>query len=98
MFGTIYQMKPRAGQEQAVADHLRRWDRERRASVSGAVAGYLFRSKEQPDVLVGVAVFDSEESYRKNADDPAQGRWYNELRQMLQADPDWNDGDVLVAI
>jgi hypothetical protein len=98
MFGTVYEMKPRAGQEQAVAEHLRLWERERRPNVKGAVAGYLFRSKSRPEVLVGVAVFDSEASYRKNADDPAQDQWYRGLRELLEADPEWNDGDVLVAL
>jgi quinol monooxygenase YgiN len=98
MFGTIYRMRPRAGQEQAIAEHLRRWEREQRPNVAGAVAGYLFRSKDQPSVLVGVSVFDSEASYRKNAEDPAQDSWYRQLREMLDADPEWNDGDILVAV
>jgi quinol monooxygenase YgiN len=98
MFGTVYQMKPKAGQEQAVAEHLRRWEKELRPSVKGAVAGYLFKSRDDQGRLIGVAVFDSETSYRKNADDPAQDRWYRELREMLESDPEWNDGDVLVAI
>jgi quinol monooxygenase YgiN len=98
MFGTIYQMKPRAGQEQAVAEHMRRWERERRPNAAGAVGGYLFRSRTDPDTLVGVTVFDSEASYMKNAGDPAQDLWYRQLRELLEADPKWNDGDVLVAI
>jgi hypothetical protein len=91
-------MKPKAGQEQAVADHLRRWERERRPNVKGAVAGYLFRSKDRPDTLIGVAVFDCEASYKANADDPLQGGWFRQLRDLLEADPEWNDGDILVAI
>jgi hypothetical protein len=98
MYGTVYQMKPRAGQELAVANHLRRWERERRPSVKGALAGYLFRSQNRPDTLIGVAVFDSESTYKANADDPAQAEWYRELRSLLQADPEWNDGDILVAL
>lgn len=98
MFGTVYSMRPKPGQEQAIAEHLRRWERERRPVVSGTVAGYLFKSKSRPGELIGVAVFDSEANYKANADDPSQGRWYGELREMLQADPEWNDGDVLVAI
>ena len=98
MFGTIYQMRPKAGREQAVADHLRRWERERRPTINGAVAGYLFRPKGHPESLIGVAVFDSEASYRTNANDPAQDAWYRELREMLEADPEWNDGDILVAV
>jgi hypothetical protein len=91
-------MRPKPGQEMNVADHLRRWGRERRPAVQGAVAGYLFRPKSSPQELIGVAVFDSEASYRKNADDPAQNKWYLELREMLESDPEWNDGDVLVAL
>ena len=98
MFGTIYRMSPKPGQEQAVADHLRRWDKERRPQSNGSVAGYLFKSRENGGELIGVAVFDSEASYRKNAEDPAQDRWYRQLRDLLAKDPEWNDGDVLVAL
>jgi hypothetical protein len=97
MFGSIYRMQPIAGQEANIASHFRRWERERRPAVSGAVGGYLFRPKDNPSELVGVAVFDSEDSYRHNADDPAQDEWYRDLRSMLESDPQWSDGDVLVA-
>jgi hypothetical protein len=91
-------MQPKSGQEANIASHFRRWERERRPAVGGAVAGYLFRPKASPDELIGFAVFDSEASYRKNAGDSRQDRWYRDLRQMLEADPEWNDGDILVAL
>jgi heme-degrading monooxygenase HmoA len=98
MFGSIYRMHPKPGKEMDIADQFRRWDRERRSAVPGAVAGYLFRPKSAPDELIGFAVFDSEANYRRNAEDPAQDEWYRGLRQMLEADPEWNDGDILVAL
>jgi hypothetical protein len=98
MYGSIYRMKPRPYQESNIAAHFRRWERERRPAVGGAVSGYLFRPKSGPGELIGVAVFDSEGNYRKNADDPAQAQWFSELRAMLEADPEWNDGDILVAL
>jgi hypothetical protein len=98
MFGSIYRMRPRPGREGEIANHFRRWERERRPDVGGAVAGYLFRPKANARELIGVAVFDSEASYRRNAGDPAQDRWYRDLRELLEADPEWNDGDVLVAL
>lgn len=98
MFGSVYRMRPRPGQEQAVVEHFQQWNREHRPRVAGALAGYLFQSRLRPGELVGVAVFDSEASYRTNADDPEQDRWYRELRALLEADPEWNDGDVLVAL
>jgi hypothetical protein len=98
MFGAIYHMRPKPGQEQAVADYHRRWERERRPSVEGAVGAYVFKPRRRPGELTGVVVFDSEANYYKNADDPEQDRWYRQLRELLEADPEWVDGDVLVAL
>src|SRR2546430_17598285 len=94
MFGTIFRMRPRAGQEQALTQMLERWQRERRPHVQGFVASYLLTSRTHPGEVVGVAVFDSEASYQKNADAPEQDRWYQDLRALLQADPEWNDAEV----
>jgi hypothetical protein len=47
---------------------------------------------------MGVVVFDSEANYYNNAADPEQDRWYRQLRNLLMADPEWSDGDILVAI
>jgi hypothetical protein len=90
-------MKPLPGQEGNIEAHFRRWEKERRPAAGGAVGGYLLRPRSGAELL-GVAVFDSEESYAKNANDPAQDAWYRELRAMLDSDPEWNDGDVLVAL
>ena len=98
MFGTIYRMRPRPGQEQAVVDYHRRWEHERRPKVDGAVAAYVFKPRKQTGDLLGVVVFDSEEHYDRNANDPEQDRWYRQLRALLESDPEWTDGDVLVAL
>jgi quinol monooxygenase YgiN len=97
MFGTVYRMRPKAGMETAIEELMRREEKER-GMPAGLIAGYLFRSRSRPGELIGVAVFDSETSYRRNADDPEQDRWYRQLRDLLEADPEWNDGDVLVAL
>ena len=97
MFGTIYHMRPKPGAEAAIKDLMRREEKER-TSPAGFVAGYLFRPRSRPEALIGVAVFDSEASYRKNANDPEQDRWYRRLRELLEADPEWYDGDVLVSL
>jgi quinol monooxygenase YgiN len=95
MFGTVFAMRPKPGQEKDVEQMLERWNRERRPKVSGVVASYLFTSRANAGQLLGVAVFASEDDYRRNANDPDQDRWYQELRSHLEADPEWNDGDVL---
>lgn len=97
MFGTVFRMRPRPGREAAVEEQLRRWERERRPVVAGVTASYLFKLRDHPGELIGVAVFDSEAHYRANAEDPEQDRWYRDLRALLEADPEWNDGDIVVA-
>jgi hypothetical protein len=98
MFGTVYVMRPKNGHEDRVADYYRRWDQERKPRIRGAVAAYVFKPKRRPNELVGVVVFDSEDNYYRNAADPEQNKWYRQLRELLVSDPDWNDGDILVAI
>jgi quinol monooxygenase YgiN len=97
MFGTIFRMRPKLGVEMAIEDLMRREERGR-PRPAGFVAGYLFRPRLRPGELIGVAVFESEASYRKNADDPEQDRWYRQLRELLVADPEWNDGDIVTSL
>jgi heme-degrading monooxygenase HmoA len=65
--------------------------------VPGYVNTYVLRPDERPDELILVAVFRDRESYRANADDPEQDKWYRQLREHLQADPEWTDGEVVFA-
>ncbi|MCX7624587.1 MAG: hypothetical protein RMK01_05425 [Thermomicrobium sp.] len=97
MYGSIFHLHVRPGQEAAVRQLFERWDRERAPRVQGFRAGYLFKPDQQRDELIGVAVFDDRESYRKNASDPAQDEWYRELRALLTDDPVWEDGEVIEA-
>lgn len=94
MFGTIFRMRPKSGQEQTVEQLFRRWEQERRTRATGFVDGYLLTSRSNPGEMVSVAIFDTEANFRKNAEDPDQDRWYQELRAALQTDPEWNDGDA----
>ena len=42
-------------------------------------------------------MFDDKESYTKNADDPAQHQDYLKMRALLEDDPEWTDGEWVVA-
>lgn len=92
MFGTVFRMKPKAGAEQDVVREFERWRSERSGKVPGFVASYVVQPSNGE--MVGVAVFEDEASFRKNAEDPEQDRWYRGLRDLLDADPEWTDGTV----
>ena len=95
MYGTIFRMRPKSGQEQAVIDHVKAWERERRGKVKGAIGALLMKPDAGTGELVGVAVFEDKASYEANAGTPEQDRWYRALREMLEADPEWEDGEYV---
>jgi hypothetical protein len=88
-YGTVMIGRLRAPVEEAEA-LVRRWAEERQ------VPGF-----RHEDVLIaddGVTVvmavqFDDEETYRALANDPVQAQWWqNEMRPMLDGEPQWIDG------
>ncbi len=95
MYGSMFRMKVKAGQEDKVIELFNTWDETRRPTVEGAVDGLLLRPDKESDVLVAVAIFSDKDSYRANADDPAQHEWYLRLRAFLDTDPEWEDGETV---
>lgn len=97
MFGTVARLRPKAGQEQAVLGIMREWERERKPKVKGAIASYLYKSENNPGQLILAVVFQDRETYFANAEDPEQDRWYRRFRELLEADPDWEDGEIIAS-
>lgn len=94
MYGTIYRMQPRQGQEHAVLELLQHWERERQPKVTGYIGGYVLQSASSPGDVLGIVVFDSQANYTNNGNDPEQDQWYQHLRALLKNDPEWNDGEI----
>jgi hypothetical protein len=60
--------------------------------IQGFIAAYVYDTAG--DELWGAAVFNDEGTYRANANDPEQDKWYRRLRECLVTDPEWHDGTV----
>jgi hypothetical protein len=76
MYGTVARLQPKAGEDGAVIDLMKEWDRKHRPCVDGEVASYTFRSERRPGELLMVAVFPDRKSYQSNAETPEQDEWY----------------------
>ena len=63
--------------------------------VSGHVSTTIYRSDDDPQELWMSVVFESGEAYRANAESETQGLRYQRLRSILEADPEWHDGEVI---
>ena len=96
MYGSIFRMRPKAGREGEITALFEEWGRTRAPQVKGVRAGYLLRPDNRTNGLIGVAIFDDKATYVANANDPAQNAWYLKLRDLLEADPAWEDGDYVV--
>lgn len=98
MYGTVAHIRPKVGQEQAVITVMNDWQRERKPKAKGAIAGYLYQTENGSRDLIMVAVFQDKASYRANAEDPDQDRWYHKMRDLLEADPTWEDGEIISTV
>ena len=95
MYGSIFRMKVKPGQEAKLLDSFRKWETERKPKVKGAVASLVLKSDERPGEFVGVAVFRDKASYTANANDPEQDKWFRQMRSLLQSDVEWQDGEYV---
>jgi quinol monooxygenase YgiN len=48
-----------------------------------------------PNELYLVAVFESKEAYESNANSPEQDARFREMMEMLAAEPEWHDGEII---
>ena len=97
MYGTIARMHVKPNHQQQLQAMNDEWAQGRGRQVDGFVASYVLRPDDQPDELLLVAIFRDRDSYRANASDPEQDRWYRQMREHLQADPEWTDGELVYA-
>jgi heme-degrading monooxygenase HmoA len=95
MYGTVARIRVKPGQEEAVKTLNGEWLRQRQPQARGFIADYVLRSERVRGEWFLLAIFDTEENYRRNAADPEQHRQYEVLRGLLEADPEWNDGEII---
>ena len=94
MYGTVFTFRAKEGKADEVKRLVSEWIVKRQPAVSGSKAGYLYQLDSDPNAFVGVAVFNDKTTYVANADSAEQDAWFKQLRDNLEADPDWMDGEV----
>jgi heme-degrading monooxygenase HmoA len=55
----------------------------------------ILRSTTDPNEVWLCVVFESEESYKRNADSPEMDKEYRRLLEHLEVEPEWHDGHVI---
>ena len=99
MYGTIYRFELKPGKEQELQGVMElesaEQDEGRRLRTAGMIACYVYKL-DYGDYM-GAVVWDTKDRYQANANDPAQDRWYRQFRELLESDPEWNDGEIVQA-
>ena len=91
LYGTIAKMQLKPGAEEKIMQAMKESDDGR----EGHVATYVFKSDADPNVHFVTTIFESKAAYKKFSDSPEQDKRFHQMRELLAADPEWHDGEVV---
>lgn len=94
MYGTVARMRAKPGAEKRLVALAREYDE---IDVPGFIATYIYRLDDGENDYYMAVVFEDRASYRRNADDPEQDKRYRRMRELLELDPKWHDGEIVWA-
>jgi quinol monooxygenase YgiN len=90
MYGSIaHLLKPGRDEE------LRQREQEMAPPILGFVSQHMYRMDADPNELYLVVAFENEQAYRDNAESPEQHQRYEQFRTLLDADPEWQDREII---
>lgn len=95
MYGTVARMQVKQGAEGQLEQQMREYES---LKVPGYVTTYVYRMDADPQTYYIAVVFDSKESYVANARSPEQDARYQQMRALLESDPEWHDGEIVFPI
>jgi heme-degrading monooxygenase HmoA len=94
MYGSVARWRVKPGKEQEleqVAEELMR------QPLPGSRAVYLYRMDSDPQEYWVAGVFDSKTAYTTNSNTPEQDARFQRLRALMEGDPEWHDGEIVVS-
>ncbi len=94
---TTFRFKALPGKRADAVSLFEKWAKEEQSQATGVLEYSVIASNDDADECLAYVCFDTTENYKKNSDRPAQGAWYQELRAMIQDDPEWFNGTVAIA-
>jgi antibiotic biosynthesis monooxygenase (ABM) superfamily enzyme len=92
MYGTIARMRLKPGAEERMRQLAEEYNRQ---NVPGYRGEIVYRLDGGSGEYLMAVLFDSKDDYVANANSPEQHQRYLEYRELLEAEPEWNDGEVI---
>jgi heme-degrading monooxygenase HmoA len=96
VYGTVARLRVKPGIEGAIERYVREAEAEVAAGdLPGFVFEHVFRLDADRDEYMLIVAFESKEAYVANASRPEQHERYLRYRELLAADPEWHDGEIV---
>jgi quinol monooxygenase YgiN len=92
---TFWKMKLKPGNLDEMRKIMGGGADEARLKKAGWVASIIGSRKDSGDEIWGTVIWDNSDNYRKNAETPEQNAWFEKMRGLLVADPEWFDCDLV---
>ncbi len=92
MYGTIARVRLKPGMENAAMQAIREEDD---AHIPGLIKQYIYRMDADPNTYYIAVIFENKETYFANANSPEQHARYLKMRALMEAEPEWHDGEII---
>jgi len=92
---TFWKMKLKPGKLDEMQKMMAGGAEEDRLKKAGWVATITGSRKDNSDEVWGTVVWDNSDNYYKNAESPEQNAWFEKMRALLTADPEWFDCNLV---
>jgi quinol monooxygenase YgiN len=93
MYGTIARMKVKSGKLDDLVKLTADTVNTRRPK--GYLGEIIYKMDNNPNEVMMAVFFADKASYQANANDPEMNKQYEQYRALLDADPEWTDGEVI---
>ena len=92
VYGTVAKLKLKPGS----ADQFKQlMSQYKGLEIPGFVTDIVYRSDDDPNEYFVSVVFNSREDYVANAESPEQHERFTAMSQLLAAEPEWHDGEIV---
>ena len=90
MYGTIFKLNIKDGHHEALLKEIS----QDNSLPTGMKAWFIMKPDQQKE-WIGVAIFESKETYVANAESPEQHEQFLKIMQHLESEPSWTDGEFV---
>ncbi len=94
MYGSVARWHVKEGKEQELEQVAKELMSER---APGSRSVLVYRADADSREYWVASNWDSKEAYTTNSNTPEQDKRFRQLRDLMDRDPEWHDGEIVVA-